>query len=509
MSEKDVLIKGAFIIALGGFIAKLLGAIYRIPLTNILGSDGIGIYQLVFPLYSLLLTVSSTGIPQSLSKLISERITLGQTDKAKGVLKASLLMFGSIGLIGSVLMALFSGLVSKLQGEPLAFTAYLLISPSVFLVSIISCIRGYFQGRMNMVPTGSSQVLEQLVKLSLGLSLALLFKDNIVKAASLSCLAVTVSEVIAVIFLGILLKKSLKKEKTKSVTENEVYKKILKITLPVTLSAILIPVSQLVDSFLIINIIGKYSDNATSLYGLFTGGVMTIIGLPVCICYGIAAAVIPIIAKHYALKEFDRAEKKVMLSIKYTLFIAIPSFLFCLFFPQKITHIIFGGIEAEEIKIMAKILIYASPAILFLPMVQTLSACLIAKNKQLIPAISMLAGITIKIIIEIILLNNPKISINGGAISASVCYLVAAVINLVYIIRDKKNYIAILKQTIIFALLTFLSLAFANFIIKLINGTIGFLIGGLAFLLIYIALIIIFKVFKNEEINFFKKRSNK
>jgi len=507
MKEKDVLIKGAFIIALGGFIAKLLGAIYRIPLTNILGSDGIGIYQLVFPLYSLLLTISSTGIPQSLSKLVAERISLGQTDKAKGVLRASLLMFGSIGFLGSVLMLIFSGFVSKLQGEPLAITAYLFIAPSVFIVSIISCIRGYFQGRMNMLPTGLSQILEQLIKLSLGLSLALLFKDNIVKAASMSCFAVTISEVIAVIFLGILLKKHLKKETTKSITENGVYKKILSITLPVTMSAILIPVSQLVDSFLIINIISNYADNATSLYGLFTGGVMTIVGLPVCICYGIAAAVIPVISKHYALKDYSQADKKVMLSIKYTLFIAIPSFLFCLFYPEKITSLIFGGMKADEIKTMAKILQYASPAILFLPIVQTLAACLIAKNKQLIPAISMFAGIIVKIVIELLLLKNPKISINGGAISASVCYLVAAIINLVYIIRKKKNYLAILKQTLIFTGLTFLSLAVIYFIIKQIKGTIGFLIGGLVFLLIYIILIIIFKVFKNEEINFFKKRS--
>jgi len=357
-----------------------------------------------------------------------------------------------------------------------------------------------------MLPTGLSQILEQLIKLSLGLSFAYYFRQNIVKAAALSCLAVTLSEIVTVIFLAILLKRSIGKEKIKSSKENYVYKNILKLTLPVTMSAILIPVSQLVDSFLIINIIGKYTDNATGLYGLFTGGVMTIISLPVCICYGIAAAVVPLIAKYYALKEYKLADRKIMLSIKYTFFIAIPSFLVCLLFSKQIVFLIFGGMKAEEVYAMSKILIYASPSVLFLSLVQTLAACLIAKNKQMIPAVSMLTGISIKIVIEIILLKNPKISINGGAISASLCYLVAAIINLVYIIRDKKNYWKICRFFTIFTLFSIISIGALFLISKVISGIFGFITGAVLFLALYLLLIIIFKVFKEGEFDFLKRR---
>lgn len=500
------LVKGALIIALGGFIAKLLGAFYRIPLTNIIGSEGIGIYQLVFPLYSLLLTISSTGIPQSLSKLIAERLSLGEKARADGIFKTSLILFGSIGLIGSILMALFARTISSLQGEPLASTAYLLISPSVFLVSVISCFRGYFQGRLNMLPTSLSQVLEQIIKLGAGLGFAVMFKSDIVKAASFSCLAVTLSELVTVVFLAVLYVLKRGKEKIPALAQRSNARVILGITLPVTLSSILIPMSQLADSFLIINIIGKYSADATALYGLFTGGVMTIIGLPVCLCYGVAASVIPLISSHCAKNEEQCAKQKIMLAIKYTMYISVPAALFCMFFPSQITGLIFGRMSDAELSTMSKILIYASPSVFFLSMVQTLAACLIAKNKQKIAALSMLCGVAVKIVTEIALISDPKISILGGAISACLCYLVAAIINLVYIIRDKKHYGELFKNLAFFTAFSLAGVLITRVVIAALGGSAGFFAGGALAVLAYLLLTAAFKVFNGGELDILKRK---
>ena len=188
--KENKFIMGAFYIALGGFIAKAIGAIYRVPLTNVIGSYGMGLYQLVFPLYSLLLTVSGTGVPSALSKLIAEKISLNDRVNADGIFKTSLALMSVIGLFLSISLLAFAPLVARVQGDKNATLLYMLISPSVFLVSIMSVFRGYFQGRMNMKPTALSQIIEQIVKLLFGLFFAYYFMPNVLKATAGAVLSV-------------------------------------------------------------------------------------------------------------------------------------------------------------------------------------------------------------------------------------------------------------------------------------------------------------------------------
>ena len=188
MAKKDKLFSGAIALAIGGFITKVIGALYRIPLTNLLGAEGIGIYQMVFPLYCLLLTVSSTGVPNGIAKLIAEG------NDAETTLKSALKLFIPIGIIGRLVMAIFSSKIATLQGNSLATKSYIFISPSVLAVSVISCFRGYYQGLIDMKPTAISQVLEQVIKLIFGLSLTYAFRNNVAIGASMATLAVTLSE---------------------------------------------------------------------------------------------------------------------------------------------------------------------------------------------------------------------------------------------------------------------------------------------------------------------------
>ena len=144
--KKQSFIKGALIISLGGIVAKVLGAFYRIPLTNILGGKGMGVYQMVYPLCCLLLTVSATGISSGLARIVSHAEAQRGPAGSSAILRRSLALFSAIGLIGSVLMLAVAPAMAAAQGEPLALSAYRMLAPSVFLVSVISCFRGYFQG---------------------------------------------------------------------------------------------------------------------------------------------------------------------------------------------------------------------------------------------------------------------------------------------------------------------------------------------------------------------------
>lgn len=151
----------------GGFIAKLIGALYRIPLTNLIGGYGMGLYQMVYPFYCLLLTVSATGIPSSIAKMTAEKRARGISDK--GVLKSALILFLSIGAVGALLMTALAPVLSRAQDYPDLKSGYIALAPSVFLVSAISVFRGWFQGENKMFPTALSEVTEQVVKVGLGL----------------------------------------------------------------------------------------------------------------------------------------------------------------------------------------------------------------------------------------------------------------------------------------------------------------------------------------------------
>ncbi|MBQ2701798.1 MAG: oligosaccharide flippase family protein, partial [Clostridia bacterium] len=196
---KKEFIKGAVWIAFGGFTAKLIGALYRIPLTNLIGGRGLGLYQMIYPVYCLLLTVSATGIPSSIAKLTAERIGKDRGDHA--VFKSAMKLFLLIGLAGTVLMALIAPFLARAQGIKEVTAGYFTLAPSVFLVSAISVFRGWFQGRNKMYPTALSEIVEQLVKVGVGLLFAYLYRGNVEKAVVFLLLSVTVSEAAALLLM--------------------------------------------------------------------------------------------------------------------------------------------------------------------------------------------------------------------------------------------------------------------------------------------------------------------
>ena len=144
LSKKQSFIKGAIIISLGGFISKVLGAVYRIPLTNILGGEGMGIYQMVYPLYCILLTVSASGIPTGIARLIS-------SGKGYGAEKQAFRLYGAVGIIGTMLMFMLSGPLADIQGEPSIALCCKLLSPSVFFCVRIVGRQGIFPGQRQYV----------------------------------------------------------------------------------------------------------------------------------------------------------------------------------------------------------------------------------------------------------------------------------------------------------------------------------------------------------------------
>ncbi len=425
---KKELIKGAAWIALGGFIAKLIGALYRIPLTNIIGGRGLGLYQMVYPAYCLLLTVSATGIPSSIAKLTAERI--GKGESPKPLFSTAMKLFVAVGLVGGLLMAVVAPFLSHAQGSEEVLFGYYTLAPSVLLVSAISVLRGYFQGRSRMFPTALSEVTEQIVKVGFGLFFAYRYRDNIPKAVVFLLLSVSLAEVVALAVLLLLYRFSKGKREGKE-GGRVALKHILRLSIPVTFCSILIPLSSLLDSVLVPKLLGVYAEDALTLYGLFSGGAITVVNLPVSVCYGIAAATIPAVARART-NEKDSPRKRVFFSLTLTLLIAIPAAVGLYLFAEPMARVIFRSLTTEELSTLVKLVKATAVSAITLSGAQTLAACLTAQGKPQYAAISMLVGVTAKTVAYAFWLKNPKISIYGVAYATNLCYLVAFFLDFVY-----------------------------------------------------------------------------
>ena len=436
-SGKGEFLRGALWIALGGFIAKLIGALYRIPLTNLIGGKGLGLYQMVYPVYCLLLTVSATGIPSSIAKLTAEKIERGEDDRR--VFSLSMRLFLAIGACGAIFMGAFAPFLARAQGSEEALGGYYALAPSVLLVSAISVFRGWFQGRNKMYPTALSEITEQAVKVGFGLLFAYLFRENIARAVVFLLLAVSLSEAAALLLMTYLFKRVKREGKQAKEGGMVGVKSILKLSIPVTFASILLPASGLIDSVIAPRLLRAYTEEAVTLYGLFAGGAVTVINLPVSICYGIAAASVPAVAKASASGERASPRKRIFFSVFVTVAVALPSAVGLYLFAEPAAKIIFRSLKGEELSILVGLIRSFSVSALTLSLTQTLSACLTAQGKPQCAALSMLIGVVVKTVLYVVWMRNPQTSIYGLAYATNVCYLVVALLNFLFNLRASQK----------------------------------------------------------------------
>lgn len=429
--KKQSYIKGAIIISAGGFISKLLGAVYRIPLIAYLGGGGMGIYQMVYPLYCILLTVSASGIPTGVARLIAS----GKS----GAEKQAFFLYGTIGVIGSLLMFALSVPLSKAQGEAAVALCCKALSPSVFFVSFLSVVRGYFQGKGNMYPTAVTEVSEQVVKVGLGIFLAWYFREDTAKAVAAAVFAVTVSEAVCTLIaliwytraaVGI---KPLFKEKQAGIGG------VLKYTVPLTLTAIAMPLSQLIESIAAANLLRGAAVGAPALYGVFSGCAVTLVNLPVSVTYGLAAASVPNIAPLAEKGDISGAKKLVAKSLKLTFWVSLPFAVGLFIFAPLASSLIFRSLTEAEKELLVSLTRIMAVNAVTLSLVQTSSACLTSLGKPVLGTVTQWASSLLRVGLSAALMAFTPLSITGAAISADLCYLVAVLLNFWYIIRVNNN----------------------------------------------------------------------
>ena len=416
----------------GFVIAKAIGAVYRIALTGILGSYGIGLYQMAYPLFLLFLTFSSAGIPSALSRVVAAERARGR--ETTGHMKTALRLFALVGLTGTLLMGVTAVFMSGLQQEKNLTACYLALSPSVFLCALVSVLRGYFQGKNNMFPTAVSEVVEQAVKAGFGF-LAAQAANSPVEGAVLALLGVSLSELVAFLFL---LQKYRGERKIKSLRKVKAYS-LVHAVLPAMAAASLLPLSRTIDSIVVVRLMARYTTRSVALYGLFTGSVLALVDLPASLTGGLVAAAIPLVSSSDSRGDSEGARKNAALALLFTFALSVPCALVLFFFAKPIVYLLYASLPAEDLRTVIALIRLSSVSAVSLSAVNTLAASLTGMGRAKHAASAMLVAILVKFILQWVLVSSPALSVGGAAIASNACYLVAFLLDSIYTWRVPKR----------------------------------------------------------------------
>lgn len=503
--NKQSLIKGSIILGVAGILTRFLGLFFRWPLIMLIGDEGIGYYQMSYPLYMFFIAMAS-GVPVAISKMISERNATNDINGSFEVMKESAILMTIIGT-GSTLALFFFAkqIIILLKWDAKAYYSLIGISFAPIAISFVTIFRGFFQGLQNMTPSAISQIIEQLGRVIFGVGLAvILLPKGIEYSAGGAAFGATAGAIFAGSYLHSKYKKMKKAYKIKKIKVNtEVLNTILKIAIPISLGTTVGSIMNLIDSILVPQKLleaGFTKIQATVLYAQLTGKASVIINIPLTISMAICTSLIPIIAEVFILKMDRELKEKINVSMKMATIIALPCTFGLFFLAEPVMKFIFPG-RFEGIEILK----YLSLTIPFIIITQTTTAILQGIGSYILPVINLLFGCLIKIILTIILVSMEQFNIYGAVVASLGAYAAVSILNIISMkcrLRIKINFYEILiKPTYASVIMMLFVLTSYNILYKnTTSNGISCLISIFLGIIIYISLIIAFKMFNVEEI---------
>ena len=382
--NKNFMVQGT-ILAGASIIVRLIGMIYRIPLTGIIGDEGMGLYGCAFEVYNIALLLSSYSLPLAVSKLVSARLAKGENKNAFKVFKGALLFAVTAGLIISLVVFVFSDFIAeKIMDSHLSAYALRVLAPCLFIVAVMGVVRGFFQGHGNMVPTAVSQVIEQIVNAVVSVVAAsYLFKAGVAAAEAMhldadsaklygpaygaagGTLGTITGAFAGLVFLIILyilskpvIKRKLKRDRS---TEQEDYSIIFKVLfatiIPVVLSSALYNICGILDQIIFNHTMsarGMAYSEYTRLIGMYSGKFLLLINVPLAMANALASSSIPSITASIAKKAPKRIIfDKINITMRVSMIIAVPSFVGYVVLGSPILKLLWGDDRRQMALILA------------------------------------------------------------------------------------------------------------------------------------------------------------
>lgn len=442
-TKKQTFLHGAALLALATAVVKVIGALYKIPLKMVIGDQGYGYFTTAYDIYSVLLMISTAGLPVAMSRMISQASALGHYNQVCKIYKTARGIFLCLGVVSTTLMMGFATQLAGWLEQPNAKFAILFLGPCAFLMGLISTYRGFFQGQGDMRPTSASQVLEAFFKLIVGLGAAfalMYYTKSVPLAAGGAILGVTVSCVISVVFLYGKFRpayKQLPQTGEQEMSYGAAIKGLLAIALPITVGSaglqLLTVVEQKLYMSQLLTNLGMSQDTADTVKGIYSMS-LTIFNMPCAFIVPITVSVIPAITSHLTLKNDAGVRETEESAARITGLLSLPCSVGLMLLARPVMALL-GGYAGEKLDLAASLMAVLGGCIFLYAIIQYTNAVLQSHGHATIPVVNMLLAGGAKLAVVYILVGNPSIGILGAPIGAVLSYAAIGAMNLIAIAR--------------------------------------------------------------------------
>lgn len=443
--SKQTFMQGAIILMLAGFVTKILGFVNKIVMARILGPEGIGLYMMAVPILILVITLTRLGLPVAISKLVAQAVAEGNQHKIKKIMVVSLAITAILSIVFTIGTLFGAKLISSIfLTDARAYYPLVAITPIVPIVAISSVIKGYFQGIQNMKPSAYSQVIEQIVRISLVAFLAtLLLPYGLEYAVAGAMISVVIGEVASLIYLFTTFKTRkrnyfrVRHNFVKNIQEGKkTLQELLKIGLPTTGSGLIGSLSWTFEAIIVaqsLAIAGVATVLATTQYGLLSGYAIPLVMLPMFITYSLSVSLVPAISEAQAQKNYPLIHRRLYQAFRVALIFGAPSTVIMILFAPELTDVIYNAPEA------GRFLQILAPFFIFLYFQGPLQAALQGLDQAKAAMMNTLFGAVIKLIAIFVLASRPELGIYGAALAININVVLVTLLHLFSVAKVTKG----------------------------------------------------------------------
>ena len=510
--------EGALVLMVAGFLVKVIGAVFKLPLYNIIGGQANAYFTVAYDIYTWMYILTTSGLPVAISRMVSESNAEGRFDNSERILHVAFTSFFVLGIAGSAVLWFGADALAGLMNNPNAAVAIKVIAPAIMFEIIMSSYRGYFQGYQTMTPTAVSQIIVALAKLgggivvaryilTLGLPEAIL--RPMLAAGAIS--GVTLGTVLGSVYL--VARRKAAPAAFDNITssdvlepKNDILRRLIKITVPIAIGSSVMSVTNLVDTSVVLDRLlaaGLTQAAAESLFGAYSGMARTLFNLPTALIIPIGISVVPALATKFSVGDKGTSSGILGSSLRLAIMMALPAGLGLSFMSRPILDLLFPA-QPQDAAIVAPLLSILGVAVTFVCLVSVTNSILQAIGEERVPVATILAGGVVKVATTYNLVGRPDINIYGAPIGTNVCYCLIMVLNL-YFIKKKLGSlpnITLFAGKILGASL--ISCAGARMLYEFakaaISGRLATVLGIAFAAIVYLVIVLVTKALRKEDV---------
>ena len=442
--KKQSFMTGAAILSASTLLVKLLGLLFSIPLANFISPEGMSHFYIAYNIFGLFLMLSTAGLPVAVSRMVGTATSQGRRREADRVFSVAFWLFFCLGLTGCLIMFFGADQIAVWYGSPEANFAIMALAPTLFFISIESSLRGYFQGRANMVPTATSQIIEAVTKVLIGVGLSFYIirkftQDSDRWAAVGAIVGVSISAALGAIYL--LGYKFLQGSRDRSrdwaeepplTTHQQMLINLVRFAVPITIGSCFLSLLDTVDGAILLQRLqdgAGFTQDMADWWNGTIGHARKFFDLPGAFVVPISTSLLPILSGAIAAEDKHQVDRISATALRVTLLIGVPSSVGMAIFSQPICQLLLYN-QPEVAQEAAPLLTMLSIAIAFSGLLFTTNTILQSFGRATRPVVDMAVGGVIKIVLSYVLIGIPEVAAMGSAISTVVSYVVMVVLNI-------------------------------------------------------------------------------